>query len=172
MNQNKDLLQFADLEAWIQSYTEKKRLPKNKILCSVCQETETAMLPGSNLKQVDRNFGGDIRKMLTSFACRTCRHANQPVKVTKSRTAKGSSKKEDSTTIHDLPIIDFKKAPVFLDLNVPEHVAQVTTGHCHRPDLFLNAKRSCDLCALFEHCQASMKKRSRNYKAPQRLQAA
>lgn len=157
----KDLLQFTNLEAWIQTYTETKRLPKNKILCSVCQETETAMLPGSNLKQVDRNFGGDIRKMLTSFACRTCRNANQSVKVTKTRTAKVSLEKEDSTTIHEMPIIDFKKQPMYLDLNQAEHVAQVTTGHCWQPQRFLNAGRNCNACELFTHCKASIKKRTK-----------
>ena len=53
----------------------------------------------------------------------------------------------------------FNYNPAIVDLvkNV-EVCKEVTQGTCWRPDIFLNNDRSCNACALVEHCACSCKR--------------
>ena len=49
-------------------------------------------------------------------------------------------------------------APVKVDLNKPECVADMTHNVCLRPDIFLNNDRFCNYCSFFENCACNLKK--------------
>jgi len=49
-------------------------------------------------------------------------------------------------------------APVKVDLNKPECVADITHNVCLRPDIFLNNDRFCNYCSFFENCACNLKK--------------
>lgn len=164
--------QFDNLKAWVAFYKEHERLPNTKILCSVCKKKSTSMF-GDNLKRNLPRFGS-IEKLLTTFECSTCRKAKAPVKtkVKKERVnrAEVSNNAKDITGDYltvdqmedrkekvraSLPKVnpDYKPSPI--NLKDAKEVAELTSGTCQRPDIYLDA--GCVHCPLYKHCVCSSK---------------
>jgi len=102
-------------------------------------------------------FGG-IENLLNSFICKQCSSVGKPQKV--KRVSKPREKKVD-VKVYDIPIYKgyVKKSIVLLD--DPEICKEVTSSACYRPDLYLNADRTCDDCNLYTNCGCAIKKLSK-----------
>lgn len=162
--------QFKNLKDWVAFYKTNDRLPSQKITCARCRVNQTSMF-GDNLKRTLPKFGG-VEGLLTKFECRLCRTLDAPVKekkVKKERKVKEVSNTACDNTATDyitredmedrkdkvratLPQMDPDAKPINIDLSDPEAVAELTTGACQRPDIYLDA--GCFHCSLVKHCKA------------------
>jgi hypothetical protein len=167
--------QFKNLKEWVAFYKENERLPNQKITCSNCKKKQTSMF-GDNLKRTLPKYGS-IESLLSKFECVDCRKANAPVRPVKvkvpkrvnteaeSNTVKGNSAKEYLTVdeIEDrkekvratLPKYNPDFKPAKIDFKDAEQVAELTSGACQRPDIFLDA--GCKYCPMVELCACASK---------------
>ena len=165
--------QFKNLKDWVAFYKENDRLPNQKITCCTCKTKQTSMF-GDNLKRTLPRFGS-IEKLLSSFECSDCRKAKAPakeVKAPKVRKAKAGDINEEVNiakeylTVDDmedrkekiratLPKMDPDAKPIRIDLNDADAVAELTSGACQRPDIYLDA--GCQYCPLVNHCVCTSK---------------
>ena len=123
------------------------------IFCVKCQGKTTAF--GSNLKNKISKAGG-LKELLTSFECRACRsHGKTPRLPKAPRKNKGLAKSSKAAElIRNMPKMVFQERRPLSLLDNPDLCAQVTSVACQRPDLFLNAGRTCQDCNLYSICSA------------------
>ena len=123
------------------------------IFCVKCQAKTTAF--GTNLEGKIKKAGG-LEQLLTSFECRTCRNVGKTPRLPKApkrkRRASRESRKED--LLKNLPKMNFTRPEPVVLINNPDYTAELTQYACVRPDVFLDAQRSCDFCSLYEICKA------------------
>ena len=166
--------QFDDLAGWVSFFKEHKRLPSQKITCAHCKKNQTSCF-GDNARRWLAKFDNNIEALLSKFECSECRKPKQPAKEAKQvKVPKGNKGKagdinvsgnttEDYITREDmedrkdkvratLPQMDPDAKPINIDLSDPEAVAELTTGACQRPDIYLDA--GCFHCSLVKHCKA------------------
>jgi hypothetical protein len=176
IRKNSGTNQFVDLKGWVSFFEEHKRLPNQKVLCSVCKKKETSCF-GDNLRRHLSKYGS-IEGLLTRFECSDCRKAKTPakeakqVKVPKSGKAKAGdinvsgNTAEDYLTVDDmedrkekvratLPKFDPDRKPVKINFKDQEEVEELTRGVCQRPDIFLDA--GCSQCPISQFCIAGCK---------------
>jgi|688.fasta_scaffold414520_2 hypothetical protein len=143
-------------QAWIKCYNDTGKLPEQKVPCTKCGNGVTMF--SSNLTNRVAKFGS-IDNLLNSFICKQCSSVGKPQKV--KRVSKPREKKVAVEVIYDIPIYKghVRKSIVLLDN--PEMCREVTSSACFRPDLYLNADRTCDDCNLFNNCGCAIKKLSK-----------
>ena len=138
-------------QEWIKCYNETGKLPEKMVPCSKCGTGVTMF--SVNLTNRVAKFGG-IDNLLTTFKCKSCSSVNKPQKV-----KRVSKPKEPKITIekYDIPVYSgYTKTLV----NLNETKSDVTNT-CWRPDLYLNADKTCDDCSLFTNCNCHLKKLSK-----------
>lgn len=176
IRKNSGANQFEDLKGWVSFFEEHKRLPSQKILCSVCKKKETSMF-GDNLCRSLPKYGS-IEGLLTRFECSDCRKAKAPakeakqVKVPKRGKAKAGDINVSSNTVEDyltvddiedrkekvratLPKFDPDRKPVKINFKDQDEVEDLTRGVCQRPDIYLDA--GCSQCPISQYCIAGCK---------------
>lgn len=127
---------------------------------------------GKNLEQKVKQIGS-LELLLSSFKCRVCRGAKQPLSVAKikkikvPRVTKTQARIERvQEMVSSMPKLDYSaKLPVPFLRDSPETVKAITIGgSCIRPDIFLDSNRVCDDCGYNINCQSGVKTFSKHYK--------
>jgi hypothetical protein len=134
------------------------------IHCVKCNGKTTAF--GTNLLGKIQKAGG-LEPLLSTFECRTCRNAGKPVVVrVNNRVKKTKMKKPKELRTSELlknpPKMDFAPRVRLSLLEHPELTAELTTVACVRPDIYLDAERTCDYCNLYQMCKAPCRKLSKH----------
>lgn len=113
---------------------------------------------GSNLESRIKKYK-DLETLLSSFECKACRPKKEKQESTKApRKNKGLAKDSKAAElIRNMPKMVFAERKPIVLLSNPEFCAQVTSVACQRPDLFLNAGRTCQDCNLYSICSAPCK---------------
>lgn len=130
------------------------------IFCIKCEGKTTAF--GSNLQNKISKAGG-LGELLSTFECRNCRTAGQnkqrlPKAPRKKRGSIGAAKVAKTVEmLKNLPQMRFPERKPIVLLDNPDFAAQVTAFACQRPDLYLNAGRTCVDCNLYSVCAAPCK---------------
>ncbi len=126
------------------------------IHCCKCQSKTTAF--GSNLQNKISKAGG-LEELLSSFECRSCRSAGKTIEKPKApKRNKGLAKQSKAAElIRNMPKMQFSERRRISLIDNPEFCAEVTAHSCQRPDLFLNAGRTCQDCNLYSICSAPCK---------------
>jgi hypothetical protein len=138
-------------QAWIKCYNETGKLPEQKVPCTKCGTGVTMF--SSNLTNRVTKFGG-VDKLLSNFICKQCSSVGKPQKV---KPLPKPKQVKATVEIHDIPIYKGRNI-VPIDLHVTKDNATLS---CWRPDLYLNADKTCDDCTLFNICQCALKKLSK-----------
>ena len=134
------------------------------IHCVTCDAKTTAF--GTNLLGKIQKMGG-LEPLLATFACRTCRNAGKPVVVRVNKHVKRMNKRKPkelraSELIKNPPSMDFAPRERLSLLQHPILAAEVTSIACARPDIYLDAARSCDYCNLYPLCAAPCRRLSKH----------
>jgi len=134
------------------------------IHCVMCGGHTTAF--GTNLLGKMQKAGG-LQPLLSTFACRTCRNAAKPVIMRVNKHMKRTSKRKPrelhaSELIKHPPKMAFAPRERLSLLQHPALAAEVTAMACMRPDMYLDAARSCDYCNLHALCQAPCRRLSKH----------
>lgn len=164
-----------NITEWVNTFVSTGKLPQLRIPCSTdgCEVTTTCF--GSNLENRRMKTEGGIETLLRTFKCRGCRTQSTKVlektggreqtlkRVAKATIRKARKKSDKALRIEELKeaaslvTIDVNASPVRYNFNNADHVSELTTGTCQRPDIFLNNDRACDGCVLYENCACSVK---------------
>jgi hypothetical protein len=157
--------QFENLESWINFYSENKKLPFNKIICSSCRNIFVSM-KGRGKKVAFDSCNNDIKKVLTETSCKECKNKKNPPEK-KKKEPRIETEQERINRIEkiraDIPKIDFNKTTQVLNLKDEQICVAHTRDSCLRPDIYLNSDRTCDICYLNKFCKCPIKKFSKNY---------
>jgi hypothetical protein len=134
------------------------------IHCATCGGNTTAF--GTNLLGKIQKAGG-LEPLLSTFACRMCRNAAKPVIVRVNKHVKRMNKRKPkelraSELIKHPPRMEFAPRERLSLLQHPILAAEVTAIACARPDIYLDAARSCDYCNLYQLCQAPCRRLSKH----------
>lgn len=134
------------------------------IHCATCDATTTAF--GTNLTGKIQKAGG-LECLLATFACRHCRNIGKPAVVRVNKHMKRTSKRKPkelraSELIKHPPKMDFAPRERLSLLQHPILAAEVTSIACARPDIYLDAARSCDYCNLHAVCTAPCRRLSKH----------
>ncbi len=122
------------------------------IFCQKCATKVTAF--GSNLESKIKK-AGSLQKLLNNFECRACRKAEKVVAPKAPRKTKKASKvSKTAELIANLPKMQFSERKPIILVDNPEFARQVTAHACQRPDIFLDAGKTCDFCPLYNVCAA------------------
>jgi len=140
--------------ACIKMYNEVGKLPEKHVPCTVCNRGVTMF--SSNLTNRVERFGG-VENLLNNFKCKSCA---TPAKVVKPKIRKEKKAKKIAVEAYR-PIY---RGHVIKTINLNEDKNYVIDT-CWRPDLYLNADRTCDDCSLYNKCQASVRKLSKRKQA-------
>lgn len=140
---------------WIKCYNETGKLPEQKVPCTKCGTGVTMF--STNLINRVKKYGG-VENLLNSFTCKQCSSAGKPVKVKRVPKPKKIKIKIEQ---YQAPIYKgYTKTSVNLTENA-EMCKVITSSACFRPDLYLDADRTCDDCTLFTNCSCPIKKLSK-----------
>jgi hypothetical protein len=134
------------------------------IHCVQCDSKTTAF--GTNLLGKIQKMGG-LEPLLSTFACRACRNIGKPVMVRVNKGVKRTSKRKPkelraSELIKHPPSMAFAPRERLSLLQHPALAAEVTAIACARPDIYLDAARSCDYCNLYQLCAAPCRRLSKH----------
>jgi hypothetical protein len=133
------------------------------IHCSKCNAKTTAF--GTNLQGKIAKAGG-LEALLNSFECRNCRNIGKPVVLKVNTQMKKKIKKPKELRTSELlknpPKMEFAPRQRLSLLEHPELTAELTTVACVRPDIYLDAERTCDYCNLYQMCKAPCRKLSKH----------
>lgn len=138
-------------QAWIKYYNETGKLPEQKVPCTKCGTGVTMF--STNLTNRVTKFGG-VDKLLSNFICKSCSSVGKPQKVKRVPKPK---KVKMTVERYDIPVY---KGYNITSINLHETKNDATVT-CWRPDLYLNADRTCDDCTLFNICNCQLKKLSK-----------
>ena len=135
-----------------------------RIHCVKCGGNTTAF--GTNLLGKIQKAGG-LEPLLSTFECRACRNAGKPVMVRVNKHMKRTSKRKPkelraSELLKNPPKMEFAPRERLSLLQHPALAAEVTSIACARPDIYLDAARSCDYCNLYQLCQAPCRRLSKH----------
>jgi len=149
--------QLENLDQWLNIWNTTKKLPHNRIVCSVCQ-IDFIGLKGIGMSHAMKKFDGDIKRVLTESICKSCKpkpEVEKKEKVTQILTREEMQARRDAIS-ETLPKIDFYKTRTIIDITKDKDVCRSYTGFaCHRPDIFLDY--GCSECALQKHCACPIK---------------
>ncbi len=138
-------------QAWIKCYNETGKLPEQKVPCTKC---------GTGVTMFSTNLAGRVAKyngvenLLNNFICKQCSSVGKPQKVKQIPKPK---KPKIIVEQYDIPIYKGRNI-VPVNLHVTKDDATIS---CWRPDLYLNADKTCDDCTLFNICQCALKRLSK-----------
>jgi hypothetical protein len=129
------------------------------IFCVKCGGKTTCF--GSNLSNRIARFGS-LSALLEGFECRDCRpkaeKPQSPKAPRKKRGSIGAAKvAKTAEMLKNLPSMQFSERKPIVLLDNPDFARQVTAFACQRPDLYLNAGRTCVDCNLYSVCAAPCK---------------
>ena len=152
--------QLEALKEWLEIYSKTKKLPHNRIVCSVCSMNFIG-LKGIGMSHAMKKFDGDMKRVLTESVCKDCKPKEQ--KEPKPKVAEFLTREEMeyrsaeiSASLHKMKFRD----PIIIDLSKnKDECKKWTYFACHRPDIYLDY--GCEECNLSKHCACPIKNLAR-----------
>ena len=149
--------QLENLDAWLSVWKSTKKLPHNRIVCSVCK-IDFIGLKGIGMSHAMKKFDGNIKRVLTESICKECRP--KPVVEDKPKVVEFLSVEEMEARKDEirktLPKFNPNREPNIIDLSKDKDMCKkYTYFSCHRPDIYLDY--GCDSCGLKKHCACPIK---------------
>ena len=149
--------QLENLDQWLKIWNETKKLPHNRVVCSVCQ-IDFISLKGIGMAHAMKKFDGDMKRILTESVCKNCKpkpEVEKKDKVVQVLTREEMQARRDAIS-ETLPKIDFYKTREPISLVKDKDACKAFTSFaCHRPDIFLDY--GCSECILQKNCACPIK---------------
>lgn len=151
-----DINQIDALTEWLDFYKKNKKLPHNRIVCSVCKSGFIG-LKGIGMSHAMKKFDNDMKRVLTESVCKDCKPKEE--KEPKPKVAEFLTREEmeyrRAEISASLPKMKFTD-PVIIDLSKNKEACKKWTYFaCHRPDIYLDY--GCEQCSLSKHCACPIK---------------
>lgn len=155
--------QFEDLSGWLKIWNDIKKLPHNRIVCSVCQLNFIG-LKGIGMSHAMKKFDGDMKRILTESICKDCKPKDEPKpKVVEVLTREDMEARREEISA-SLPKMKFND-PIIVDLRKDKEFCKKHTYFaCHRPDIYLDY--GCNECHISKHCLCPIKNINRKPEKP------
>jgi len=150
--------QIDDLKGWINYYEKNNKFPHDKIICNNCNNSYVS-LKGAGLSSLKKQFGCDVKIILTKAICKSCKDILHPkekkIYVPKVLTREEMEERAEKVR-KDIPKIDLNKPRVSIDMVKNKEVCrEVTASACWRPDIYLDF--GCSECKLVKNCASAIK---------------
>jgi len=149
--------QLENLDAWLSVWKNTKKLPHNRIVCSVCK-IDFIGLKGIGMSHAMKKFDGDIKRVLTESVCKECKPkpaVEDKPKVVEFLSVEEMEARKDEIR-KTLPKFNPNREPTIFDLSKDKDMCKKYTYFaCHRPDIYLDY--GCEECALKKHCACPIK---------------
>lgn len=155
--------QLESLDQWLAFYAKHQKLPHKRVVCTHCKGGY-ASLKGLAWYHAQKQFEGDIKRILTESLCKDCKSELHP-KEKKKYEPKVLTREEMEARAEEirrnLPKIDLHKVREPIDMVKNKEVCkEVTANACWRPDIFLDL--GCAHCTLAKNCACPIKDLKRN----------
>jgi hypothetical protein len=149
--------QLENLNEWLKIWNTTKKLPHNRIVCSVCH-TDFIGLKGIGMVHAMKKFDGDIKRVLTESVCKICKpkpEVEKKERIVEVLTREQMQARRDAIS-ETLPKIDFHKERTVYDISKnKDKCKEYTYFACHRPDVYLDY--GCEECSLNKYCACPIK---------------
>ena len=153
--------QLECLEEWLKIWKDTKKLPHNRIVCSVCH-TDFIGLKGIGMAHAMKKFDGNMKRVLTESICKSCKpkpEVEKKERVVEVLTREEMQARRDKIS-ETLPKIDFHKDRTIYDISKnKDKCKEYTYFSCHRPDIYLDY--GCQECVLSKYCVCPIKNTNR-----------
>lgn len=158
------IVQFEDLNGWIDFYKENKKFPHQRILCGFCHQGFASM-KGLGMSKAFERCDGDVLRVLNETKCKECKELEPKEKKQPKVLTPEELEARAEEIRRNLPKIDFHKERQVIDLTKDKDACALYTQFaCLRPDIYLDNDRTCDFCSINKYCACPIKKFSKGYK--------